>query len=710
MLTDIQQKLLQLMKELDQVCRENGIHYTLGGGTAIGAIRHKGFIPWDDDIDLYMTRDNWEKFKAAGAAGKLPPCRVIESAETDIGYTNTIGRYVATDSSSVHSHQIIYNDPAGHVLDVFVFDPLNIRNYRRFIEDFMLYSDLMDETKGYSCRFDVNLNRYPKAFARCEAGQKEAVIGELVESFTHMDDPGWEHYIMEWGSSIFLFPRTIFDGGYIRIPFEDTTVEIVRNYSEYLTWQYGDEWMYVPQHAGREGHEAIFSNTIPYTVVRNDYMPFIDAKEVRKAYIRRKKRLLKANPHRRGAEKKEMLVQAEKCRDKLMKRIAEQDLNAADLRKMADEGRFGELSELFSDYYELQLSPEFSGRKDKHSKLRMYLMPVIVPIDTELAEIAVETLLRTERMSKAKRLIDVYTGCFDENIGESIGNVPGARLGRLTEEILETRALINDYYDPERVGRDELLVRTADALREYPLSSRIRRLRLRLLLEKDAGDGSVRSEIEELLAALETMHPQGTLPYGEVEFYKALYEDAGTGRFKEIHDGTANGCIQLEIRELLEAKDIHLEDPYAVDPETEDAGSTDTSASAVPPARKSRRSLYSAARSIYRKIAGRDDRLKERAWEIAQRTRDRVVLLERYENRLDELSGMMESGDWDHLSKEMAAHEEAVLRNLKLGLGLSVHPVLTAIQYELFRRTGRAKLADKVDSLVPEQHRTPIRG
>ena len=90
MLTAIQQKLLQMMKEIDQVCRENDIHYSLGGGTAIGAIRHRGFIPWDDDIDLYMTRDNWEKFKQAERDGKLPANRRIESAETDIRCNGSI--------------------------------------------------------------------------------------------------------------------------------------------------------------------------------------------------------------------------------------------------------------------------------------------------------------------------------------------------------------------------------------------------------------------------------------------------------------------------------------------------------------------------------------------------------------------------------------------------------------------------------------------
>lgn len=53
---------IEMLRSLDACCRANGIEYSLAYGTLIGAVRHKGFIPWDDDIDVTMTRDNFEKF------------------------------------------------------------------------------------------------------------------------------------------------------------------------------------------------------------------------------------------------------------------------------------------------------------------------------------------------------------------------------------------------------------------------------------------------------------------------------------------------------------------------------------------------------------------------------------------------------------------------------------------------------------------------
>ena len=67
-LVRVQELSTRILGELDRVCRKLGINYAVYGGTAIGAVRHRGFIPWDDDIDVMMTRADYERFLAEAPA------------------------------------------------------------------------------------------------------------------------------------------------------------------------------------------------------------------------------------------------------------------------------------------------------------------------------------------------------------------------------------------------------------------------------------------------------------------------------------------------------------------------------------------------------------------------------------------------------------------------------------------------------------------
>ena len=58
---EIQSKLLEILLYFQKFCQENGLGFVLAGGTCLGAVRHKGFIPWDDDVDVFMLRDDYEK-------------------------------------------------------------------------------------------------------------------------------------------------------------------------------------------------------------------------------------------------------------------------------------------------------------------------------------------------------------------------------------------------------------------------------------------------------------------------------------------------------------------------------------------------------------------------------------------------------------------------------------------------------------------------
>lgn len=60
---ELQDKILEIAVYIDSLCKQHGIDYCLMGGSALGAKRHGGFIPWDDDLDIFMTPDNYDKFK-----------------------------------------------------------------------------------------------------------------------------------------------------------------------------------------------------------------------------------------------------------------------------------------------------------------------------------------------------------------------------------------------------------------------------------------------------------------------------------------------------------------------------------------------------------------------------------------------------------------------------------------------------------------------
>ena len=81
-LRELQLYGLDIMKEVDKFCRKHNINYSLGEGTLLGAIRHKGFIPWDDDLDIYMTRENFDKFVTT-----------FKSKDYRVEYFNTLKKY-----------------------------------------------------------------------------------------------------------------------------------------------------------------------------------------------------------------------------------------------------------------------------------------------------------------------------------------------------------------------------------------------------------------------------------------------------------------------------------------------------------------------------------------------------------------------------------------------------------------------------------------
>ena len=112
--------LLEMLVDIDRVCRCHNLYYSLSGGTALGAVRHKGFIPWDDDVDIFMTRESYNEFllifdEELGDKYYLNcPERNPELGSTSIQVLkkNTVFKTIAT----------AFGKESGIFLDVFVLD------------------------------------------------------------------------------------------------------------------------------------------------------------------------------------------------------------------------------------------------------------------------------------------------------------------------------------------------------------------------------------------------------------------------------------------------------------------------------------------------------------------------------------------------------------------------------------------------------------
>ena len=537
-MTKKQEGLLTLLCEVDEICRRHGLRYVMAGGSLIGVVRHEGFIPWDDDIDIYMPRDDWYEFVRLSAT-ELPADRMVECVECDREYTNTFARYGSTDSCSIHKHQIIGNDKAGEIIDVLTLDPIpaGSRKYKKYRNLMMIYSELVNLNSVFCDRWEIPVIRYRWNLFLYRVLGKDKALKRLEKKMFSFSEDKCPRYAMRWGGCPFLFSKEMMfpvkDG-----IFEGKKVMIPAHTSDYLIWHYGDEWRQIPAHAERESHDTISPAGLDYKEFRELYMPAVDAKKFRSEAIKRKLYYIGA------ARRNHQLVLR---RQKLYASGTLMDLRAREYEMLGKgetlsdalrDRKYDTLSHIFEEYYRVQLSAEYSGREDFVNIYRFY-HPTVLELEEEERQAALMTLLYTERVSKAFRLIQLWEG--------------RKRKKRQFDSVLQDISTFRKAADLEEWGQyEEALALVDGLLTRYPDCPSFMKLKIRLMCQAADSIQEDKSLKQALAHCLELWPQDGYyLKYfGDLLFANGQVREAMT-TYAYARSRTNDGVIMLEIEKKI---------------------------------------------------------------------------------------------------------------------------------------------------------------
>ena len=261
---------LEILKDFKKICEKHGLTYFATGGTAIGALRHKGFIPWDDDIDVNMLRSDYEKFMKV-APLEMGDKYIFMDAHTEPKYPLMFGKMVKRGTRFIEDAYQQADYPLGIYIDIFPYD--------KTPEDAKLRKKWIKRTWNIARIHVLTLIPNPKLpdgmnpFFKCIANAGCRIVYLLLKLFRVTPDKTYKLYL-RWAKSCPEKDSDLYiDYSYItgerlmirtkeafptfEAPFEDTTVSMVNNYDDFLRPEYGD-YMELPPEDKRHNHLASF--------------------------------------------------------------------------------------------------------------------------------------------------------------------------------------------------------------------------------------------------------------------------------------------------------------------------------------------------------------------------------------------------------------------------------------------------------------------
>lgn len=265
-LEKLHQAELEMLKDFSELCDKSNIEYFGISGTAIGAVRHQGFIPWDDDIDVAFLRDDYVRFvKAMRRDKEFSEKYELWGPDQQHKYYNLQPTLMRKGTVFVNENAYAGGYRPGILMDLFIYDniPENseeakivIKKCRRYkilyivrnVNHFKLLKgkSLEQKVKNIICGFiRIVLRLLPKSdeilYRRF---LKYATMNKgLTDKYTCLFDPGSD--IMDICKSK-SYPT-------VKVPFEDTEIRLVKNYDEQLRQHMGD-YMQIPPVEKRTNH------------------------------------------------------------------------------------------------------------------------------------------------------------------------------------------------------------------------------------------------------------------------------------------------------------------------------------------------------------------------------------------------------------------------------------------------------------------------